>query len=476
MRGTNAGASNSNQTIASWIGGTPTGWVGPASMTYAGNGRLRLIGGYYANPNGSTSVDYMSLYIQGGNAFAYNLLVDVSATASQINAGYNGVGGALYLNNLSNGPVIIGSNLGIGKAPAYSLDVAGDINYGGVLRKSGVAVNLTGANIWTANGATAYIMGSNIGIGTASPAVALDVAGQERVINAAANVSNLTVASWTTGTPTGWVGPGSMIYRGDGKLLIHNNYYSSTGIRTLLDGQGVDILGGNSSLYNLVASVAATSTALNAYYNGAGGVLGLNTTSNGPVRIGSNLGIGKNPSYPLDVLGDVNITGSYYINGTALSTQQPLWQPAAGGNCYFNGSAGLWTSSPQYVFDCAYTGRFNGLNNTSNKLLTLWDGGTAENTMTSTNFGGFGWNTNALGTKHQRGPVTASTRAQPCSSMPQAPARPSITHQLQRAMTRSRCFRQAHHQRGWDLARSLFVGTGQQRGQVGTTLTQVFER
>jgi hypothetical protein len=79
--------------------------------------------------------------------------------------------------------MFINSNVGIGTStPAYRLDVAGDINFTGTLRSNGVAFvggsgGSSGSSQWSNNGATVYITGSNVGIGTASPSEVLHVSG-----------------------------------------------------------------------------------------------------------------------------------------------------------------------------------------------------------------------------------------------------------------------------------------------------------
>ena len=89
------------------------------------------------------------------------------------------IGGGLALSNTT-GIVNIsssGSYLGVGKTPAYNLDVNGNVNFTGALTQNGVAFTSGGGSQWTSSGANVYVgSGSNVGIGK-NPAYALDVVG-----------------------------------------------------------------------------------------------------------------------------------------------------------------------------------------------------------------------------------------------------------------------------------------------------------
>ena len=66
-------------------------------------------------------------------------------------------------------------NVGIGTAaPAYTLDVAGDINFTGNLTQNGTTF---GSSVWAQSGNDVNYTAGNVGIGTSSAAYTLDVAG-----------------------------------------------------------------------------------------------------------------------------------------------------------------------------------------------------------------------------------------------------------------------------------------------------------
>lgn len=82
--------------------------------------------------------------------------------------------------------------LGLGvAAPAYPLDVLGDINFSGTLRQGGAAY--VGSQ-WSNTGASVYLLGSNVGLGTSAPSSILHLAS-----NAAANVM-VTLCNTITGS------------------------------------------------------------------------------------------------------------------------------------------------------------------------------------------------------------------------------------------------------------------------------------
>ncbi|MBN3032717.1 MAG: hypothetical protein JW873_01335, partial [Candidatus Saganbacteria bacterium] len=69
----------------------------------------------------------------------------------------------------------LGGNVGISTAaPAYTLDVQGDINFNGRLLQGGEEVSLGGSK-WGSSGSDIYYTGGKVGIGTASPAAKLNI-------------------------------------------------------------------------------------------------------------------------------------------------------------------------------------------------------------------------------------------------------------------------------------------------------------
>lgn len=144
-----------------------------------------------------------------------------------------------------------------------------------------------------------YDNGTNIGIGTATPGVKLDVSGEIR---------------------------------------------SRSGVLSIHDGT---TLGGGLYFHKAITG-AGTNLSPVLFAEGAGGDLyfmtGGSATTKMFIRDDGNVGIGNsNPGYKLDVTGTVNATG-YLLNGAALSTSQ--WTTSASNIYYNTGSVGIGTASP----------------------------------------------------------------------------------------------------------------------------------
>jgi hypothetical protein len=88
-------------------------------------------------------------------------------------------GGALYVgsqwSNVGSNVYLLNSNVGIGKSnPTYPLDVTGDLNFTGNLYKNGA---LYVGSQWSNVGSNVFLLNSNVGIGKSNPTYPLDVTG-----------------------------------------------------------------------------------------------------------------------------------------------------------------------------------------------------------------------------------------------------------------------------------------------------------
>jgi hypothetical protein len=191
----------------------------------------------------------------------------------------------------------------------------------------------------SANGSSAFIVrdsASNelarvqsdgkVGIGTTTPYTTLTVGSTDATakITAGGPNTHLTLAS---------AGPAGSIYLNAGGVES-GNYSTSTrltilpegrvGIGTTTPAYKLDVSGSiNGSAITINGTPVATSH--DTYWSTAGG---------GAIQYsGGNVGIGKTtPAYPLDVLGDINLSGSLRLNGTASLTAAKAanWDAAFG--------------------------------------------------------------------------------------------------------------------------------------------------
>lgn len=252
--------------------------------------------------------------------------------------------------------------VGIGKAsPAFNLDVIGNINFTGLLYQGGSQYI---SSQWTTAGANIYYPSGSVGVNNSSPAFTLDVSGTGRFTG---SLSAMAVSS-TLSTSV-------------------NVLATKIGIGVAGVGQSLDVKG--SSMWGqarLIPLVDSTEAAISFYrysnltqtnagdtwilghqtagaqsgsfglgcYGSSGTITAITANNNGFVGIAGN----TNPSFALDVLGNINFTGSLYQSGSQYISSQ--WT-TAGSNIYYpSGSVGVNNSSPAFTLDVSGSGRFTG--------------------------------------------------------------------------------------------------------------------
>jgi len=251
--------------------------------------------------------------------------VNFTGTLNQNGAPYIG---SQWSNNASN-VFLLSSNVGIGKSnPAYKLDVAGDINLSGLFYQNGAPYI---GSQWSNNSTNVFLLGSNVGIGTSNPGNVLSISG-----SSGAKINNVYIGNSTVSGQGTWVqwnrdgGSGS------------TTYATNKG-----GGSGGHIFGEATNANSFTEYMRLSGT----------GSLGIGTTSPsekldiaGNIKASSNayimsrLGVNtSNPGFALDVNGDVNFTGILNQNGIPYIGSQ--WSNNSSNIFIFGSNIGINTSN-----------------------------------------------------------------------------------------------------------------------------------
>ncbi len=132
-------------------------------------------------------------------------------------------------------------------------------------------------------------------------------------------------------------------------LFTYNAYVSTAITATSYYGSGENLTG-------IITSILAGN---NVSISQTGGVVTINSSGGGGsgesywasnasgIHTLSNVGLGKtNPSYDLDVVGDINYTGTLYKNGSVFLSSR--WEAGVGTNIYkLSGNVGIGSTLPQ---------------------------------------------------------------------------------------------------------------------------------
>lgn len=182
---------------------------------------------------------------------------------------------------------VTSTGIGWGKTPAYAVDVTGDVNVTGVYRINGVPID-TGGSVdqtpWLSNidGGNFYL--TNVG--------RVSIGGTS-IVNGLLNITSASMP---------------MVY-----MSMSNNagaaqlWFTNDILSTFLLG-----LGGSTNAPAPNLAFFNTSAAGYAFAAMNAEVLRINSTGMGWKN--------TSPAYPLDVVGDVNVTGVYRVNGVPIDT------------------------------------------------------------------------------------------------------------------------------------------------------------
>lgn len=261
-----------------------------------------------------------------------------------------------FLTNGCNVYVGTGSNLGIGTfLPTQALDVSGNIATGGVVRvtSGGVLQNVTtdASNITTGTFATARL-----------PTASTLASGIVQLTDST-TTTNSALAATATAVKTAYEIGSNALPRAGGTvignvtvennalptLIIRNTSSNSTAFGSLQLHNDLGLCGilfQNSSTRTLDGPINALTLR-----NDRGVVRLLGSNYEGVFVDGTGyVGIGlSNPAYRLDVLGDVNFTGSLRQNGSAYQGSQ--WSTVGSNVVIVSSNVGIGLSNPAYRLD-----------------------------------------------------------------------------------------------------------------------------
>lgn len=240
--------------------------------------------------------------------------------------------------------LIIGEKIGIAQtSPAFSLDVAGDINFTGTFYQNGSVYS--GSSVWGTSGTNVFYTAGNLGLGgMTAPAHALDVSGGIKSSNITTGTIVASVGNFSTGITAANINFTGNLYK-NGSVYVSsqwttdpdfNIYYDSVGfvgIGNTAPGQKLDVTGSirasqsvlstNASFTNsTIASIVAT-TVTSGSFSGTNSIF---TNSSISSLAGSNITSGSVSSLNANftnstissIVTSVVSSGNLYVNSDAV--------------------------------------------------------------------------------------------------------------------------------------------------------------
>jgi hypothetical protein len=206
--------------------------------------------------------------------------------------------------------------------------------------------NITPARVFNSSGYDLYYTAGNVGIGIASPTVALDVSGATRLLGTT-TICGSTVTRAITSSSATVLGLTTIC----GSTITRDISATTITLSGALNAPSATLTGAiNAASATLTGAMNSASASL----TGALSVTG-NSTHTGTSALIGNVSIGKtNPNLPLDVSGASQITGDTTICGTLYVRQvvglSSQWSSGANSSLYYSGgSVGVGKTDPSSV-------------------------------------------------------------------------------------------------------------------------------
>ena len=228
---------------------------------------------YASNSNtlATTDLSYVSNVLTVGGSSRFVAEKSSSFVNFSNGGALTSMGDASVAKNL-----IIGQKIGVANtSPAFSLDVAGDINFTGTFYKNGNVYS--GSEIWATNSSSVFYTAGNVGLGTSSPSHQLDVVGGIRS-SAGLTTTTLVSTSVTSGSvsSTNLVGTNATIASG-----LFTNANVTTGTVGTLISTNANVTTG--TVGTLVSSTGTVGTLVSSNANVTTGTVGTLVSSNANV-------------------------------------------------------------------------------------------------------------------------------------------------------------------------------------------------
>ena len=334
-----------------------------------------------SNQSGGWFMDGMSARTDC-NCFMYS---DINVTGTtycdSVNANTGGyIGDMLYVG----GRALVTGFIGAGTStPKYQVDVNGQVNSTGYLI-NGVAINTTGGGL--ANGW--YISGTSA------------TTGCNCVMYQNATVSGTVACSQMNSSVGATIGNALTV----GGNSTVGGYL---GVRTLAPQYPIDVVGsvnctGSYLINGVPINTTVTPTSTGWYMSGANTTTNSNcvinnaltcgsVTTAGTITCSSSLGVGTaSPAYKIDVVGDVNCSGNFRINGAIIGSSASAYPTntwltsteganrfyfaPSGASFFGQGGSGGWifqNASTQNVTTISSTGNLTAAGNLTANGMTL---------------------------------------------------------------------------------------------------------